>query len=246
MRGPARRSSRVSSRWHGTSLVVSALLVLLVVPVQFAHAQPVGRYVRLVHDSYIIFHDMIVWKPHELDTNLALLKPVTSSAEGWGVTSAGLVANDLSTYCHTNNGGWVMGDLGEEKEIGGIFLCAFCALHHTPESCGDNQPLYDRAIGLYVEILDASQNVVLTTTGMTDGRKGHMLDFTFGFTAPNDTNQWRGLDQVYAAGEALDDWQGFVCATKCDCCEARMKQIGLNLANGTNCVVNESPVQCVG
>ena len=48
MRGPARsvgRSSRVSSRWHGT---VSALLVLLVVPVQFAHAQPVGRYVRLI------------------------------------------------------------------------------------------------------------------------------------------------------------------------------------------------------
>jgi hypothetical protein len=50
MRGPARsvgRSPRVSSRWHGTLLVVSALLVLLVVPVQFAHAQPAGRYVRL-------------------------------------------------------------------------------------------------------------------------------------------------------------------------------------------------------
>jgi hypothetical protein len=49
--------------------------------------------------------------------------------------------------------------------------------------------LYDRAIGLYVEILDASQNVVLTTTSMTDGRVGYMLDFTSGFTSPNDTNQ---------------------------------------------------------
>jgi hypothetical protein len=125
-----------------------------------------------------------------------------------------------------------MVDLGEEMEIGGIFLY-YNNINH-------------RAIGLYVEILDASQNVVLTTTSMTDGRRGYMLDFTSGFTAPNDTNQWRGLDQVYAAGEALDDWQGFVGATKCDCCEARMKQIGLNLANGTNCVVNESPVQCVG
>ena len=200
MRGPARsvgRSSGVSSRWHGTSLVVSALLVLLLVPVQFAHAQLVGRYVRLILDtSYLHFSEMIVWKPGDLDTNLALLKPVTSSYEGWGGTSAGLVDNDLSTYCHTNNGGWVMVDLGEEKEIGGIFLY-YNNINH-------------RAIGLYVEILDASQNVVLTTTSMTDGRRGYMLDFTSGFTAPNDTNQWRGLDQVYAAGDALDGWQQFV------------------------------------
>jgi hypothetical protein len=33
-----------------------------------------------------------------------------------------LVDNDLSTLCHTSNGGWVMVDLGEEKQIGGIFL----------------------------------------------------------------------------------------------------------------------------
>jgi hypothetical protein len=69
-----------------------------------------------------------------------------------------------------------MVDLGEEKEIGGIFL-------------NSNLGQYDRAIGLYVEILDASQNVVLTTTSMTDGRVGYMLDFTSGFTSPNDTNQ---------------------------------------------------------
>jgi hypothetical protein len=53
------------------------------------------------------------------------------------------VDNDLSTYCHTNNGGWVMIDLGEEKVIGGIFLYATYPY------------IYDRAIGLYVEILDA-------------------------------------------------------------------------------------------
>ena len=175
-----------------------ALLVLLLVPVQFAHAQLIGRYVRLILDtSYLHFSEMIVWKPGDLDTNLALLKPVTSSYEGWGGTSAGLVDNDVSTYCHTNNGGWVMVDLGEEKEIGGVFLYS--------NWCCNN-----RAIGLYVEILDASQNVVLTTTSMTDGRRGYMLDFTSGFTAPNDTNQWRGLDQVYAAGDALDGWQQFV------------------------------------
>lgn len=108
MRGPARsvgRSSGVSSRWHGTSLVVSALLVLLLVPVQFAHAQLVGRYVRLILDtSYLHFSEMIVWKLGDLDTNLALLKPVTSSYEGWGATSAGLVDNDVRTYCHTNTG----------------------------------------------------------------------------------------------------------------------------------------------
>ena len=227
MRGPARsvgRSSGVSSRWHGTSLVVSALLVLLLVPVQFAHAQLVGRYVRLILDtSYLHFSEMIVWKPGDLDTNLALLKPVTSSYEGWGGTSAGLVDNDVSTYCHTNNGGWVMVDLGEEKEIGGIFLYSSTDLGH-----------YDRAIGLYVEILDASQNVVLTTTSITDGQRGEMLDFTSGFTAPNDTNQWRGLDQEYAVGDALVGWQQFVVYPKCDCCEARMKNIGLN--TGSRCV----------
>ena len=51
---------------------------------------------------------------------------------------------------------------------------------------------------------------MLTTTSITDGRKGYILDFTGGFTSPNDTNQWRGLDQVYAAGDALDGWQQFV------------------------------------
>ena len=65
MRGPARgvgESSRVSSRWYGTSRVVRALLVLLVVPVQFARAQqPMGRYVRLILDtSWLHFHEMIV------------------------------------------------------------------------------------------------------------------------------------------------------------------------------------------
>ena len=74
---------------------------------------------------------------------MALQKPATSSAESWGGTAAGLVDNDLSTYCHTNNGGWVMIDLGEEKVIGGIFLYATYPY------------IYDRAIGLYVEILDA-------------------------------------------------------------------------------------------
>ncbi len=203
--------------------MVSALLVLLVVPVQFAHAQPVGRYVRLILNHYLHFNAMIVWKPGELDTNLALLKPVTSSYEGWGGTSAGLVDNDVSTYCHTNNGGWVMVDLGEEKEIGGIFL-------------NSNLGQYDRAIGLYVEILDASQNVVLTTTSMTDGQRGYMLDFTSGFTAPNDTNQWRGLDQEYAVGDALVGWQQFVVYPKCDCCEAQLKQMGL-ATESSNCVV---------
>jgi hypothetical protein len=227
MRGPARsvgRSSGVSSRWHGTSLVVSALLVLLLVPVQFAHAQLVGRYVRLILDtSYLHFSELIVWKPGDLDTNLALLKPVTSSYEGWGGTSDGLVDNDVSTYCHTNNGGWVMVDLGEEKEIGGVFLYS--------NWCCNN-----RAIGLYVEILDASQNVVLTTTSITDGRKGYMLDFTGGFMSPNDTNQWRGLVQEYAAGDALDGWQQFVVYPKCDCCEAQLKQMGL-ATESSNCVV---------
>ena len=226
MRGPARsvgRSSRVSSRWHGTSLVVSALLVLLLVPVQFAHAQLVGRYVRLILDtSYLHFSEMIVWKPGDLDTNLALLKPVTSSYEGWGGTSAGLVDNDVSTYCHTNNGGWVMVDLGEEKEIGGVFLYS--------NWCCNN-----RAIGLYVEILDASQNVVLTTTSMANGRRGYMLQFTGGFTAPNDTNQWRGLDQEYAEGDALDGWQQFV-VPKCNCFEAKMKKMGL-ATGSSSCVV---------
>ena len=200
-----------------------ALLVLLLVPVQFAHAQLIGRYVRLILDtSYLHFSEMIVWKPGDLDTNLALQKPATSSAESWGGTAAGLVDNDLSTYCHTNNGGWVMIDLGEEKVIGGIFLY-YNNINH-------------RAIGLYVEILDASQNVVLTTTSMTDGRRGYMLDFTSGFTAPNDTNQWRGLDQVYAAGDALDGWQQFVVYPKCDCCEAQLKQMGL-ATESSNCVV---------
>ena len=204
--------------------MVSALLVLLVVPVQFAHAQPVGRYVRLILNHYLHFNAMIVWKPGGLGTNLALQKPVTSSVQCCGGTSAGLVDNDVSTYCHTNNGGWVMVDLGEEKEIGGIFL-------------NSNLGQYDRAIGLYVEILDASQNVVLTTTSMTDGQRGYMLDFTSGFTAPNDTNQWRGLDQEYAVGDALVGWQQFVVYPKCDCCEARMKKIGLN--TGSSCVVVE-------
>ena len=176
--------------------MVSALLVLLVVPVQFAHAQPVGRYVRLILNHYLHFNAMIVWKPGGLGTNLALQKPVTSSVQCCGGTSAGLVDNDLSSYCHTTVPGWVMVDLGEEMEIGGIFLYYNNSNH--------------RAIGLYVEILDASQNVVLTTTSMTDGRRGYMLDFTSGFTAPNDTNQWRGLDQVYAASDALDGWQQFV------------------------------------
>ncbi len=49
--------------------------------------------------------------------------------------------------------------------------------------------LYDRAIGLYVEILDALQNLVPTKTSMTEGRRGYMLDFTSGGTSPNDTNQ---------------------------------------------------------
>ena len=96
--------------------------------------------------------------------------------------------------------------------------------------------LYDRAIGLYVEILDASQNVVLTTTSMADGQRGYMLDFTSGFTAPNDTNQWRGLDQEYAVGDALVGWQQFVVYPKCDCCEAQLKQMGL-ATESSNCVV---------
>ena len=44
-----------------------ALLVLLLVPVQFAHAQLIGRYVRLILDtSYLHSSEMIVWKPGEL------------------------------------------------------------------------------------------------------------------------------------------------------------------------------------
>ena len=138
--------------------------------------------------------------------------------------------NDLSTYCHTDDGGWVMVDLGEDTEIGGIFLYVYW----TWAPSGDR---YDRAIGLHVDILDASQNVVLTTTSITDGRRGYMLDFTSGFTSPNDTNQWRGLDQIYAAGDALDGWQQFVAPVipKCDCCEAKLKRMGL--ATGSNCVV---------
>jgi hypothetical protein len=73
---------------------------------------------------------------------------------------------------------------------------------------------------------------VLTTTSITDGRKGYILDFTGGFTSPNDTNQWRGLVQEYAA---LDGWQQFVVYPKCDCCEAKLKQMGL--ATGSNCVL---------
>jgi hypothetical protein len=76
---------------------------------------------------------------------------------------------------------------------------------------------------------------VLTTTSITDGRKGYILDFTGGFTSPNDTNQWRGLVQEYAAGDALDGWQQFVAPPKCDCCAAKMKQMGL--ATGSDCVV---------
>jgi hypothetical protein len=115
-----------------------------------------------------------------------------------------------------------MVDLGEEMEIGGIFLY-YNNINH-------------RAIGLYVEILDASQNVVLTTTSITDGRKGYMLDFTGGFMSLNDTNQWRGLVQEYAAGDALDGWQQFVVYPKCDCCEAQLKQMGL-ATESSNCVV---------
>ena len=119
----------------------------------------------------------------------------------------------------------MMVDLGEEKEIGGIFL--YVNFGH------DTQWIYDRAIGMYVEIWDASQNVVITTASIQDGRKGYVLDFGGGFTVPSDTNVWLGLDQP-TAGYELEEWKQFV-SMPCTCCQAKMKKIGLE--TGLDCVV---------
>ena len=188
---------------------------------------PVGRYVKLIVNNFLHFNEMIVYPPGNVHGNVAAGKTVTASDVGYGGSLAGLVDGDIrgatavsggppcvrpsgqDAASHTCPGGgyfhsldasdnWVMVDLGEETAIGGIFL------YQTADLGG-----FSRAVGLYAEILDASQNTVLTTAAVQDSRAGYLLDFSPGFVTPVDTNQWRGFDRVYDAGDALDGWWEF-------------------------------------
>ena len=153
---------------------------------------------------------------------------MTASDVGYGGSLAGLVDGDIrgatavsggppcvrpsgqDAASHTCPGGgyfhsydasdnWVMVDLGEEIAIGGIFL------YQTADLGG-----FSRAVGLYAEILNASQNTVLTTAAVQDSRAGYLLDFFPDFVTPVDTNQWRGFDRVYGVDDALDEWKQHV------------------------------------
>ena len=170
---------------------------------------PVGRYVKLIVDNYLHFSEMIVYPPGNVDSNVAAGKTVTASGVGFGGTLTGLVDGDIRGataasggpctacgYFHsaTSNNNWVMVDFGEEIAIGGIFL------YQTADLGG-----FNRALGLYVEILDASQNTVLTTAAVQESRAGYLLDFSTTYF-----NQWRGLDHVYEVGDTLDGWKHFV------------------------------------
>ena len=112
---------------------------------------------------------------------------MTASNAGFNGKLTGLVDGDIRGasaasggpcpacgYFHsaTNYDNWVMVDLGEEIAIGGIFL------YQTADLGG-----FNRALGLYAEILDASQNTVLTTAAVQDSRAGYLLDFSS--TRPN-------------------------------------------------------------
>ena len=185
---------------------------------------PVGRYVKLIVDDFLHFNEMIVYPPGNVHSNVAAGKTVTASGVGYGGSLAGLVDGDIrgasaesggppcirpsgqdsashtcpGGYFHsaTNYDNWVMVDFGEEIAIGGIFL------YQTEDMGG-----FYRAVGLYAEILDASQNTVLTTAPVQDSRAGYLLDFFPGFLTPVDTNQWRGFDRVYGVDDALDEWK---------------------------------------
>ena len=166
---------------------------------------PVGRYVKLIVDDFLHFNEMIVYPPGDVHSNAAAGKTVTASDVGYGGSLAGLVDGDIrgatavsggppcvkpsgqDDMSHTCPGGgyfhsyddsdnWVMVDLGEEIAIGGIFL------YQTEDMGG-----FFRALGLYAEILDASQNTVLTTAPVQDSRAGYLLDFS-----PTRPNYQRG------------------------------------------------------
>ena len=125
---------------------------------------------------------MIVYPPGNVHSNVAAGKTVTASGVGYNGSLTGLVDGDIRGasaasggpcpacgYFHsaTNYDNWVMVDFGEEIAIGGIFL------YQTEDMGG-----FSRALGLYVEILDASQNTVLTTAPVQDSRAGYLLDFS--------------------------------------------------------------------
>ena len=163
-------------------------------------AGPVGRYVKLTVDDFLHFNELIVYPPGNVHSNVAAGKTVTASGVGYGGSLAGLVDGDIrgasaesggppcirpsgqdsashtcpGGYFHsaTNYDNWVMVDFGEEIAIGGIFL------YQTEDMGG-----FYRAVGLYAEILDASQNTVLTTAAVQDSRAGYLLDFSS--TRPN-------------------------------------------------------------
>ena len=163
---------------------------------------PVGRYVKLIVNNFLHFNEMIVYPPGDVHSNAAAGKTVTASdGVDYGGSLAGLVDGDLSTYFHSSDSSdnWVMVDLGEEIAIGGIFL-------YQTENLGG----FYRAVGLYAEILDASQNTVLTTAAVQEERAGLLLDFFPDFVTPVDTNQWRGFDRVYGVDDALDEWKQHV------------------------------------
>ena len=158
---------------------------------------PVGRYVKLIVNNYLHFNEMIVYPAGNVHSNVAAGKTVTASNVGFNGKLTGLVDGDIRGasaasggpcpacgYFHslTNYDNWVMVDLGEEIAIGGIFL-------YQTEDLGG----FYRAEGLYAEILDASQNTVLTTAAVQESRAGYLLDFFPDFVTPVDTNQWRGL-----------------------------------------------------
>ena len=145
-------------------------------------AGPVGRYVKLIVDDFLHFNEMIVYPPGNVHSNVAAGKTVTASGVGYNGSLTGLVDGDIRGasaasggpcpacgYFHsaTNYDNWVMVDFGEEIAIGGIFL------YQTEDMGG-----FSRALGLYVEILDASQNTVLTTAPVQDSRAGYLLDFS--------------------------------------------------------------------
>ena len=141
---------------------------------------PVGRYVKLIVNNFLHFNEMIVYPPGNVHGNVAAGKTVTASDVGYGGSLAGLVDGDIrgatavsggpgGGYFHSLDASdnWVMVDLGEEIAIGGIFL------YQTADLGG-----FSRAVGLYAEILDASQNTVLTTAPVQDPRAGYLLDFS--------------------------------------------------------------------
>ena len=98
---------------------------------------------------------------------------------------------------------------------------------------------FSRAVGLYAEILDASQNTVLTTAAVQDPRAGYLLDFFTDFVTPVDTNQWRVHDRVYGVDDALDEWKQHV--------RFRNYQRGRVTIGQAICVhMNDGSVKCRG